>query len=160
MEKLNYKEFLNYVLIFLISFGIIYAIFGMAYIPSASMEPTLSVGKKYPYSKLSYVISEPKYGDIVIYDQNGIVYCKRVIGVPGDHIELSEGKISINGQVLEEEFAHGNTYGVLKYEYDVPAGEFFVLGDNRENSRDSRFWEYPYIKKRQILGKVIRIKKK
>lgn len=159
MNKFNYREILNYILIFLISFCIVYSVFGMAFIPSASMEPTLSVGHKYPYSKLSYLVSSPKYGDIVIYDQNGVVYCKRIIGVPGDHIEFSDGKICINGKVMEETFANGNTYPILLEKYDVPPGEYFVLGDNRENSRDSRFWAYPYIRKGQILGKVIRFKK-
>ena len=89
----KYREFLLYVLIFLASFGIIYCVLGTSYIPSASMEPTLSVGHKYTYFKLGYIFSGPDRGDIVIYDKNGVVYCKRVIGLPGDHIELRDGKV-------------------------------------------------------------------
>ena len=159
MKKSAYKEFLSYVLIFIVTFGVAYAIFGMAYIPSSSMETTLSVGKKYPYSKLSYVFKGPERGDIVIYDREGTVYCKRVIGLPGDHIELTEeGELYINGSLYLEDYVTSPTYPFLQYEYDVPEGEYFVLGDNRVNSADSRYWEYPYITKKQILGHLIKFK--
>lgn len=155
----SYKEFVMYALIFIATFGVAFFIFGMSYIPTASMEPTLSVGHKYPYFKLHYLFTDPERGDIIIYDREGTVYCKRIIGTPGDHIELLDGTVRINGEVIDEPYAHGNTYPFLNYEYLVPEGEFFVLGDNRENSRDSRFWDYPYITKNQILGELIDIKK-
>ncbi|MCR4789371.1 MAG: signal peptidase I [Lachnospiraceae bacterium] len=151
----KYREFLSYVLIFLASFGIIFFVLGTSYIPSASMEPTLNVGKKYPYFKMSYIINGPERSDIVIYDKKGTVYCKRVIGLPGDHIELKDGNVYINGDLFEESYANGNTYAVLNDTFDVPEGEYFVMGDNRENSNDSRFWEYPYVKRVQILGHVL-----
>ena len=151
----KYREFILYVLIFLASFGIIFCVLGNSYIPSASMEPSLSVGRKYPYFKLNYIFSGPDRGDIVIYDKNGVVYCKRVIGLPGDHIELEGGNVYINGTLLNEPYANGNTYALLQDTYDVPDNEYFVMGDNRENSNDSRFWEYPFINRIQILGHVL-----
>ncbi|MCR4989620.1 MAG: signal peptidase I [Lachnospiraceae bacterium] len=155
-DKVNgYRDFLLYVLIFIASFGIIFFIFGTSFIPSASMEPTLSVGHKYPYFKLEYLVLPVKRGDIVIYDKKGVVYCKRVIGVPGDHLEIKNGSVYINGSLLEETYANGNTYALLQDTYHVPENEFFVMGDNRENSNDSRFWEYPFVKKGQILGHVL-----
>lgn len=154
--KNPYKDFLLYAAIFLATFGISFLLFGASYIPSGSMEPTLSVGHKYPYFKLNYVFTNPDRGDIIIYDREGVVYCKRVIGLPGDHIELYDGTVRINGEVVDEPYANGFTYPFQSYEYFVPDGEYFLLGDNRENSRDSRFWDYPYIKKSQILGHLIK----
>ena len=155
----KYREFLQYVLLFLFTFTIAFTIFGTSFIPTASMETTLHVGHKYPYLKLSYIFSSPKQGDIIIYDQEGVVYCKRIIGTPGDHIELSDGYVFINGNKLEEAYTTGMTYAMMSDTYDVPEGEYFVLGDNRENSRDSRFWPYPFIEKKQILGHVIKTSK-
>lgn len=151
----KYKEFLSYVLIFLVTFGVAFSIIGMSFIPSASMEPTLSVGKKYPYCKVSYLFSAPERGDIIIYDREGVVYCKRLIGLPGDHIKIADGYVYVNGEKQTEAYAHGVTKAYYQDVYDVPEGEYFVLGDNRENSKDSRMWDYPFIQKKQILGHVL-----
>lgn len=156
--KTSYKEFVMYVLTFIATFGIAFFIFGVSFIPTASMEPNLSVGHKYPYFKLNYIFTDPERGDIVIYDREGTVYCKRIIGTPGDYIELLDGTVRINGEVIDEPYAHGYTYPFYSFEYLVPENSYFVMGDNRENSRDSRYWDYPYITKQQILGQVIRFK--
>lgn len=150
----KYRELLSYIVIFIATFGIIYSVIGVSFIPSSSMYPTLEVGHRYPYLKLSYLIKEPERFDIIIYDKDGTAYCKRVIGLPGDFIEFREDGLYINTEKTDTPYAYGTTYPFIQTAYNVPEGEFFVMGDNRENSNDSRYWEYPFIKKDQILGKV------
>ncbi|MCR5501832.1 MAG: signal peptidase I [Lachnospiraceae bacterium] len=152
----GYREFLSYVVIFLATFLLAYTIFGMSYIPSSSMYPTLEVGHRYPYLKLSYFFHDPERHDIIIYDKEGVAYCKRIIGLPGDHILFTDSAVLINGELLDTEYASGHTYAYMNDEYVVPEGEYFVMGDNRENSNDSRYWEYPYVRRKQILGHVLK----
>ncbi len=156
IAKERYRDFLLYVVIFIATFGIAYSIFGMSYIPSSSMYPTLEVGHRYPYFKLLYLFKDPDRMDIIIYDKEGVAYCKRVIGIPGDHLTFLSDGLLINGEPIDTDKAYGNTYPFYAEEYDVPEGHYFVMGDNRENSNDSRYWENPYIEKKQILGRVLR----
>ena len=128
-------------------------------IPSGSMEPTLLVGdhilvNKFLYGiKLPYVqstlipISEPERGDIIVFiypkDKNKD-YIKRVIGVPGDRIDIQGRQIFINGQLFDDKYGHydekaGNPYRAYGPEV-VPEGHYFVMGDNRYHSADSREW--------------------
>lgn len=158
MKKLTaekYRDFLSYVIIFLISFLVLQSIIGMAFIPSGSMEPTLHVGSNYVFCKLSYLFKDPECGDIIVFDDHGVIYAKRIIGTPGDVVDIKEGSVYINGSKLDEPYANGDTYAYTYEEYIVPEGEFFFLGDNRCNSNDSRLWENPFIKKEQILGHIL-----
>lgn len=150
-----YKEILSYVLIFTSTFFILHSVMGMAYIPSGSMEPTLSVGRKYPYITVAYLFNGPKRGDIIVFDDHGVAYCKRIIGLPGETVSFDGGFVYINGERLDEPYVAGFTYPYLANEYTVPEGEYLFLGDNRENSKDSRLWEYSFLKKSQILGKIV-----
>lgn len=153
-----YKEILSYVLIFAATFFVLHLFIGMALIPSASMEPTLNVGKKYPFGVCSYLFKDPQRGDIIVFDDHGVVYCKRIIGLPGETVSFDGGYVYINGEMLIEPYAAGFSYPYTNDSYTVPDGEYFFMGDNRENSRDSRLWEYPYITKSQILGKILTTK--
>jgi len=152
----EYKDTLKYVLIFLITFLILQTFIGVAYIPSGSMEPTLTVGKKYLFLQTSYLFKEPQRGDIIVFDDHGVVYCKRIIGMPGETLDLIDGSVYINGELLEEDYANGETYGYTDTHYEIPFGSYFFMGDNRLNSKDSRLWEDPYFEKEQILGKLIK----
>lgn len=158
MNKLtneDYRDTLHYILVFLMTFLILQFVMGVAHIPSGSMEPTLKVGKNYLFFQPTYWFSSPQRGDIIVFDDHGVVYCKRVIGLPGDSIDLIDGDVIVNGELLDEPYANGETYAYTEIHYEVPEGEYFFMGDNRMNSRDSRLWEYPYITKSQILGKLI-----
>lgn len=159
MTTEDFKELLQYVILFLITFLVLQFFIGVAQIPTASMEPTLNVGKKYLFFQTSYMFSSPKRGDIIVFDDRGTVYCKRIIGTPGDSLDFTSDGLMVNGELIDEPYAHGNTYGYTQTHYDVPEGEYFFMGDNRENSRDSRLWDYPFIKEKQILGRVLKIKK-
>ena len=130
-----------------------------ARIPSGSMENTIMTGDRIVGNRLAYISSEPERYDIIIFrypDDESQLFIKRIIGLPGETVEISDGYIYIDGsdEPLEDvetpEVMEG-TYGP----YEVPEGCYFVLGDNRNNSKDSRFWENTYVSKDEILGKAI-----
>lgn len=131
-------------------------IFGV--IPSASMENTISEGNIAVVNGLAYVVNEPKRGDIVIFETDQVAektLIKRIIGVPGDNITFEDGYVYINGQLCYEEYLEEDVETNCIYEFNVPDNAYFVMGDNRENSLDSRFWENPYVSKKDIKGKYI-----
>lgn len=108
-----------------------------------SMQPTFHQGQRIFITK--YLVGSPAHGDVVVFKppvQSPDDYIKRVIGVPGDHVVVSHGTVSVNGQALSESYVHGQTSACAGQWCDVTLGpnEYFVLGDNRGNSADSRFW--------------------
>ena len=125
-------------------------------VASGSMEPTLKVGDYVVCNKLAYVSSEVERGDVVSFwdEASGELFTKRVIGVAGDKIWFRDGYVFINGQILDESdyIAEDIETNCTKM-FTVPEGCVFVLGDNRENSIDSRFFENPYISVECIEGK-------
>ena len=123
-------------------------------VQSGSMEPTLMTGYTVFYDRLA--TNDIKRGDVVaFYSYEFKKYMgKRVVGLPGDDITFEEGKIYINGVYYDESVyldEKVKTYSVYK-EFIVPEGRLFLLGDNRENSYDSRFWNNPYIRQDCVLG--------
>ena len=127
-----------------------------AQVPSSSMETTVMAGDRILVNRLSYVFGEPKRGDIVtfIYPDDGeTLYLKRIIGLPGETIEGKEGIIYIDGEPLGQDYtqrvSHDN-FGP----YTVPEGAYFMMGDNREDSWDSRYWEHKFVKAEDIIGKA------
>lgn len=119
-------------------------VFLIGYVPSASMEPTLPEGI-FILGLRSY--GEPKVGDIIIFEKDGILLVKRIAACPGDQVYLSELEYmtAVPIPVREET--------VLT----VPEGCYFVLGDNAQNSWDSRYWEQPYVSRQQIVAKLVEI---
>ncbi|MDQ6615149.1 MAG: signal peptidase I [Actinomycetota bacterium] len=118
------------------------------YIPSGSMEPTLKPGDRVLVNKLSYDLHGIHRGDIVVFkrppseaaDDPAIRdLIKRVIGLPGDRIEGRDGLVYINGQLQKEPYLPPGTVTTTLPLMTVPAGTYFVMGDNRGNSKDSRF---------------------
>lgn len=127
-------------------------------IPSASMEPTLMTGENLIVNRLSYVTEEPARGDIVVFDSEEYdeLIVKRVIGVPGDVIDIIDGNVYVNGCRLVEDYVAGTTTPSVNQvtHFEVPEDSVFLLGDNREVSADSRWWNDPYISYDEILGKA------
>lgn len=145
-------------------------------IPSGSMLPTLLIGdhllvNKFIYGirmpftgKLLIPIDEPERGDVVVFrfpKDRSVDYIKRVIGTPGDTVEVREKKVYINGEPIDDPYAHISTPSVLNASASprdnfgpvlVPDGRIFVMGDNRDNSYDSRFWGF--VDQKDILGKA------
>ena len=130
-----------------------------AEVPSGSMEPTVMTGDRILVSRLSYRFGEVKRGDVVMFyypDNEEEQWLKRVIGMPGETLEIREGYVYIDGadrpleEIYLEKEQHGD-YGP----YEIPEDAYFVMGDNRGNSLDSRFWNNTCVKKEKIIGKAV-----
>ena len=114
-------------------------------VESISMQPTLFPGDYVIVNKLAYRFSgSPERGDVIVFryppNPEAIPYIKRIIGVPGDQVHIADGKISINGQLMLEPYLVINT--IRGGDWTVPEGNLFVMGDNRNNSSDSRTWGF------------------
>ena len=128
------------------------------YVPSESMNPTLKTGDWGFANGLAYIIHEPERGDIIVFESDELneILIKRVIGLPGDTVSFYDGYVYINdGLVVEEYIGSDIETNSAVQDFIVPDGCYFVLGDNRENSLDSRFWNNPYVSKKDIKGKYM-----
>ena len=156
------KEIADWILVILIAavIAIILNCFFVvnARIPSASMETTVMTGDRLYGNRLAYINSQPQRGDIVIFrypDNEKELFIKRVIGLPGDKVEIKDGLVYINDSKtpLSEPYVNGTPVGSFG-PYEVPADSYFMMGDNRNNSADSRFWRNSYVHKDKILGEA------
>lgn len=126
-----------------------------------SMQPTLYDGDNLIIDRVSYASFDPKRYDIVVFsfgNAQGTYYIKRVIGLPGETVQITDdGDILINGQVLNEHYGNAviTDPGLASYEIRLGSGEYFVLGDNRNHSEDSRFADVGIVKREQIMGKAV-----
>jgi signal peptidase I len=125
-----------------------------------SMKPELQNGDITLINRLVYDIRKPKRGEIIVFKPNGNesshYYMKRVIGLPGETVEYRNGKLLIDGEILEEEYETTEIVelGLLEEPIRLASGEFFVLGDDRQNSDDSRTANIGNVKREEIEGKV------
>ncbi len=126
----------------------------------SSMEPTLAVGEKFFVNRLSYRISEPKRGDIVVYktsaSDDAALHIHRIIGLPGETVQIVGGRVLINGGNLKEtgDYPSISNAGLAASPLTLESGEYFVLGDNRNNSEDSRYGDIGVINSKYIVGKL------
>jgi signal peptidase I len=176
-KKSVYKEYIEAIAIAILLALFIRTFIVQAFkIPSGSMLPTLQIGDHLLVNKLRYglknpftgkvilPLGNPKSGDVVVFrfpQDRDVDYIKRVVGISGDTIVIKNKKVFVNDQAAEETHAHfsSNTivpghagprdnFGPVK----VPEGKIFVMGDNRDNSYDSRFWGF--VDQRDVLGKA------
>ena len=125
-----------------------------------SMDPTLNAGDVLLVDRMAYRFSTPKRGDIIVYktgdDKKASTHIKRIIGLPGETIQIKDGQILIDGETYQEngEFPGIENAGVAETKVALDSGEYFVLGDNRNNSEDSRYADMGNVKKRNVIGKV------
>lgn len=127
-------------------------------IMSESMVGSLNVGDVVFYNRFSYVRNEVERGDIIIYfnESEGKMFTKRVIGIGGDHIEFKNGDVYINNLLVDESaYLSDEIETNCSKVFDVPQGCVFLMGDNRENSFDSRFFLEPYLEEEKIIGKYL-----
>lgn len=132
-----------------------------AEIPSGSMENTIMTGDRLMGFRLSYLFSEPKRGDIIIFrypDDESKNYVKRVIGCPGETVTIKNGEVYIDNAAspLSEDYLKEEwVVATGPYTFEVPKNAYLVLGDNRNNSWDARYWNNTYVYKDKILGKAL-----
>lgn len=144
-------------------------------VPTGSMENTIMSGSRMLGFRVAYLFSEPQHGDIIVFrypDDPSQYFVKRVIGLPGETVELIDGIVYVNGVAQEEDYINDNywiEYDSIKDDpqavaaqgkrynagpYTVPEDSYFVMGDNRGNSRDSRMWTNTFVTKKAIIGKA------
>lgn len=135
------KDVLETLILSVLLFVSINAISARIRVDGSSMVPTLQNGEFVIVNRLAYSLGEPDHGDVVVFhfprdpDQE---YIKRIIGLPGDHIRVMGGHVYVNDQKISEPYI--NAAPNYQGEWTVPAGQLFVLGDNRNNSSDSHNW--------------------
>ncbi|MBQ2901793.1 MAG: signal peptidase I [Agathobacter sp.] len=125
-----------------------------------AMSETLNNGDQVLINKFIYLVSSPKSGDVIVFLPNGNekshYYVRRVIGVPGDKIQIKDGAVYVNGELYNEkiEVAAMEEAGIAEEEMKLGDNEYFVLGDNRNNSEDSRYANIGNIKDEYIIGQA------
>ncbi len=125
-----------------------------------SMNPVLQNGDVVLVNRIVYNATSPKRGDIIVFkpkgNENSHYYIKRIVGLPGETVEIMENNIYIDGEKLEEDYETSNIddVGIVSEEMHLASDEFFVLGDDRENSEDSRNADIGNVKRSYIYGKA------
>ena len=131
-----------------------------AVVPTGSMETTIPAGSRIMGLRLYYDFNEPERGDIVIFkypDDESKLFIKRVIGLPGEKVQIKDGKVYINDSEipLDDSFVPEKPRGSFG-PYEVPENSYFVLGDNRNHSKDSRCWKSTsFVTFDEIVGKAV-----
>ena len=125
----------------------------------SSMEPLIYNGQNIYINKVAYNMSSPKRGDVIVFKPNGNknshLYIKRVVGLPGESIKISGGKVYINGSIYTDDIASETKEpGIAVNEITLDTDEYFVMGDNRINSEDSRSANIGNVKNSMIEGKA------
>ncbi|MCP5095253.1 MAG: signal peptidase I [Chloroflexi bacterium] len=147
------REIIETLLLTFFIFWLVNSLVGRYRIDGSSMNPTLFDGQYLLINNISYFLDEPDHGDIIVFrhPNNDLNLIKRVIGLPGDNVEIQNREVRVNGQLIEEPYIQAApTYSG---NWIVPEETYYVLGDNRNNSSDSHQWDY--LPEENILGKAL-----
>ena len=157
------RELLSWVLTFAVAIVaalfIKYCLIINADVPTGSMENTIMPGDRLIGNRLAYLKEGPQRGDIVVFhypDNEKELFVKRVIGLPGESVHIEDAKVYMEGGELEEPYLKEEwTIATGTYDFEVPEDCYLMLGDNRNNSKDARYWENKYVNIDKILGKAL-----
>lgn len=143
----------------IVAFVITHFIIVNAVVPTGSMKNTIMPNDRLVAFRLSYLFSDPERYDIIVFkapDDESTLYVKRIIGLPGEKVNIIDGKVFIDDQEvpLSDDYIMEDMLGSFG-PYTVPENSYFMLGDNRNDSQDSRYWESTFLPKENILGKVL-----
>jgi signal peptidase I, bacterial type len=160
MKKIT-KEIISWLLIFVIAFGLskvinMFVLYNISS-PTGSMENTFMINEKVAVFRLAYLFGKPQRGDIVVFpapDNPEEDYIKRIIGLPGETLEVIDGVVYINGKALKEDYLKEKPIGSFG-PYKVPKNSYFMMGDNRNISLDARYWEHKFVTLDKIKGKAL-----
>jgi len=147
-------EAVKTILLALVLYFVISAVTDRVRVENISMQPTLYEGELLVVSKLAYQFGEPHRGDIIVFHHTTEPpedYIKRVIGLPGDTVTIRQGQVAINGQVITEPYVAAEP--AYDGSWQVPAGNLFVLGDNRNRSSDSHVWGF--VPQNTVVGRAV-----
>lgn len=164
-EPISWKrELLSWILTFAFAIGAALFLKNFiiinATVPTGSMENTIMPGDDLLGLRTAYLFKDPQRGDIIIFkfpDDESQKFIKRIIGLPGDLVQIQDAKVYINGSTtsLEEPYLKEEwTRNIGPFEFVVPEGCYFVMGDNRNDSLDSRYWDNPFVTEDEIIGKA------
>lgn len=132
-------------------------VFLLVFIPTSSMYPTLPSPCYSISIRAAYWFNDPVRGDIVLFRRdNGdkTIFAKRLVGMPGDTIEIKHGITYINGEVFEEDYLKETPDDESYGPFQIPEGCYFMMGDNRNHSYDSRKWNEHFVSRKNILSKI------
>ena len=155
------REILSWIIIIAVAIGAALLLNRLiivnAQVTSGSMSNTIQTGDRVLGLRVDYWFHGPARGDVIFFknpDLESEIYVKRVIGLPGDTVEIRGGVTYVNGTALEEPYLLETPWDLDFGPYEVPEGYYFFLGDNRNNSQDSRYLKHTYVERSKILGKA------
>ena len=155
-----FEMILGSMIVIFLAFVIVFSVGMRTSVVGDSMEPGLVNGQEILINRVIYRLSSPKRGDVIVFlpngNQNSHYYVKRVIGLPGETIHIQDGSVYVDGVMLEEDETVDKIIdaGIAQNELTLELDEFFVLGDNRNSSEDSRSGNIGAVKKDNIIGKA------